>query len=270
MKLILCIISLLVGADAVAARSSEYIEQVSPKNSEINSFPGYFDANALKKGAFSVEYTTLSLDYGFSDNFSVGTSLAPTVLGALLQSPAVYLRTRYRFYSNQKVSSAISLYGMGTWVSSNNSSEKLAGSFYAGTSNTSYRINRYNIVDFHLTAMHLGYDYQGAQTILGFNLEESLDLTIVAPGVGYQLYFTDHFGIEAQLLFPVYVNAQIDGSVQSGSVNLLKSKSYLFPYRFAFNWRPSKGFAMGVGIMGAIPVQGNVVWAPSLSFSQTF
>jgi hypothetical protein len=206
----------MITFSAFAQRGENSSQQNPPPITPLSSFAGYFDTGMLPTNRFSFDLPFTGFDYGVTENFTIGTNSVSSIIASLTLQPLLYLKTRYRFFSNKKLSSVLTGYGGYFYFPSQNNYPQNISWFLNFTNNTSYFINKNNILNFHLTA--LKFSAQTGDPNDKKYLKISLDT--IALGVGYQTFFTNDFGIEGQLLYSPYFNLSFDNPSQQSSLNL--------------------------------------------------
>ena len=185
--------------------SSQY--STSPKTPS-SGFQGFFDAEQLDAGTFTGDLPSFSVDYGINERLSVGTN-GLLLLGLPFGVNSILLKTRYRYYSDGRVVSALSLYGGGVLIGS-------MGYGYLGvfSSNTSVYLDSVQSIGlslvwarFGLAAGELGdIDYVRAGVSLGF--------------VSGQYRIALHRNILLEFLLGTFVAQSIDVDTAGQSLNL--------------------------------------------------
>src|ERR1700722_713966 len=131
-------VSFFVQSPAFADRG--YVEQTEPVIPPTLNCPGYFDTNVVPKNKFSIDLPLASLNFGASENFTVGLNLPLIFYMTNTWKPAFALDARYRFFSNKKLSSTLS--GLGGYFSYEDSSEDIKLYFVNGTYNNSITLTK--------------------------------------------------------------------------------------------------------------------------------
>ncbi len=235
---------LLIAASSstdVLAYRGESIEQLPPLESPAGRLPGYMDAYVAPRGELIFELPTFSLDYGVTDRLTVGANLMATAM-ILSEAPAFALKTRYLFFSNEKVASSLTLYGGALWMKQANLNNSY---FLAATQNTSYYFSSHSILTFHLSLIRMGFS-QGSNPMN----EANGTLFSVLPGLGYQYYFDDTFGFEAQVLVPVALS--LIGETTGSNMNLDIQRSAGYLHRVLLNIRTGRDAVLSLGVGGVL------------------
>jgi hypothetical protein len=212
-----------------------------------DGLPGYFDAHVAGRGRAVLEIPTMTLDYGVTENFTVGVNALPGFI-LLAGQPAFMGKLRYRFFSTDKLASTISVYGGGFLVTPERS-EILSSSLTYGsiTSNTTYYFDRYTSINFHLTAARLTTAVEKSARI-----KEEVSLFGFIPGIQVQKYFSDSFGLEGLFLIPLVTQATGDTVGASFDLNLmyLNGRTRYFPFRLMGNLKTGDEAVLSFGAGG--------------------
>lgn len=233
---------------AFAYRGQEFIEQSPPRQTFMNRFPGYFDVNMAPENQVVLETPTLVLDYGVTENLTVGTSLLPIGIAAFSLNPALHLKARYRFYSDKNIVSTITGYLGGFRISKSASGDEGYGTWMGGTSNTLLFLNDRHALGLHLTAGIIHGKGWG-QSLFS---EGSVSTKLIAPGIGYHFFVSDSWGLEFQAVVPVVLRATAENAGSLEIAELSSTGPLLTPFRFATNFRTSRDSVMTLGILSGI------------------
>lgn len=104
--LALAVVSLTGLGAARAQRGQAFVEQAAAPRTSTSGFPGLFDTEQVARGDLVADLPLLSIDYGVTDNLSVGT-YALALLPLLGGKPSVLGKLRYRLYSDGRVVSVL-------------------------------------------------------------------------------------------------------------------------------------------------------------------
>ncbi len=85
----------------------------SPHETAVSGYPGFLDTNLAKPGRFVLDLPLGSLDYGLTPNLTIGTNLWLPLLASMNDGPGGILKLRYRAFSNTRLVSVVTAYGMG-------------------------------------------------------------------------------------------------------------------------------------------------------------
>ena len=94
---------------AFAQRAAEYTSQVPPVEARSSGFPGIFDTAMAPTHDFVLSIPTSSIDFGVSENFTVGTNGVP-YLALIAGKPGGSLKLRYRFFSTRELAAVVTGY----------------------------------------------------------------------------------------------------------------------------------------------------------------
>lgn len=259
----LCFFIFFITHPIFAQRGKDSNQQTSPTATPLGAFAGYFDSGMVPKERFTLDLPATGVDYGLSENFTVGTNAALVTLTTFTIQPFLYLKARYRFFSNKNLSSVITGYGGYVYLSPQNENLKTTISYYNFTSNTSYNFNPYNVLTFHLTALNFNLQRGDVQDLKYFKL--SLDT--VAVGLGYQFFFNDTFGLEGQFLYAPFLRISYDDPGQQSSLDFTTSSNAI-PYftRFMVNIKTGKESNLNLGVWNL----NDIIFAPWLGWQVLF
>ncbi|APJ03978.1 hypothetical protein AXG55_08680 [Silvanigrella aquatica] len=113
------------------------------------------------------------------------------------------------------------------------------------TTNTSYFFNDKNILTFHTTALKFNWQTGDPTDIKYYKIA----LDTFALGLGYQIFFTDDFGIEAQGLYSPYFNLIFDNPTQQISLNLNSTENSIpYFFRILVNYKTGNESNLSAGI----------------------
>ena len=193
---------------------------------------------------FTLDLPLTGVDYGVTDNFTIGSNTVSSVLTTITFQPFLYLKARYRFFSNKNISSVITVYGGYFNSPSQNNNPQMTSWLLNFTNNTSYFFNNNNILTFHLTALDFGAQIADPTDTKYFKLT----LNTIAFGLGYQTFFTDSFGIEGQALYAPYFNLTYENPAQQVSLGLNTNKNSIpFFIRILMNYKTGKESNLSLG-----------------------
>ena len=259
----LCFFIWIITLPAFAQRGGDSIQQVPPPTTPLSSFAGYFDTGMVPKNRITLDLPLTGIDYGVSDDFTIGTNSLSSILTTVTIQPFLYLKARYRFFSNKNLSSVITGYGGYFNFASQNNTPQNTTWLLNFTSNTSYFINNNNILNFHVTA--LKFSTQTGDPNDTKYLKISLDT--IAFGAGYQTFFTEDFGIEGQFLYSPYFNLSYDDPSQQASLNLnTTNNSIPFFIRILANYKTGEESNLSFGYWNL----NNLVSGPWLGWQVLF
>ena len=130
--------------EAHAQRGEAYAlkEELAVHSSPDDGFPGIFDTQVVRKGAFVVNLPATSVYYGISDDLTVGTvlwSFLPLAYGR----PGASVQARYRLGSTSWFRSTADVILAGLTVPSDDRGNAPIGIGVLG-SNTEFALNRWN------------------------------------------------------------------------------------------------------------------------------
>lgn len=228
-RLAFLVLTLALGLvpSAFAHRGEGHFRQDPPPRTFLSEFPGYFDTHLASPGKTVLEVPTGSLDYGLNENLTIGTSVLPVAVMAFSRDAYLFLfKARYRFYSSERLSSVLTGYLLPFYVASGVLGSTTYGSLAIVTSNTSLYLGSSSSLTFHLTAMRYSstllaeLDLSGSDETV--DIEGSADLSLIAPGIGFQHAFGDWFGISLQLLVPATSSMSVNDPGTETNTDLLQ------------------------------------------------
>ncbi|WGL60118.1 hypothetical protein QEJ31_00685 [Pigmentibacter sp. JX0631] len=258
-----CFFILFISYSAFAQRGKDSIQQSAPTATPLSMFAGYFDTGMVPKNRFTFDLPLTGVDYGVSENFTLGANSALGVLTLFTLQPFLYLKARYRFFSNKDISSVITGYASYVYLSPQGNNLKTTLSYYNFTNNTSYFFNSYNILTFHLTALNLNLQSGEPQDLKYYKLSVST----VAFGFGYQLFFNDYIGIEGQFLYAPFFRIGYDDPGQQISLDYTAGSNSI-PYfgRFLMNIKTGKESNLNFGFFNL----SDLIYGPWLGWQVLF
>jgi len=243
--ILFCFFISLTSQHTYAQRGGSTLEQSPPTSSPLDFFSGYFDTGMVPKKRFTLDLLLTAVDYGVTEDLTIGTNSASSILTLLTFQPYLFLKARYRFFSNKNISSVITGYSGYFNFPSQNQEPEIKSCFFNMTNNTSYFINNKNILNFHITALKFSLK-AGDESDLKYY---KITLDTVAFGLGYQSFFTDNFGLEGQFLYSPYFNLVFDNPNQQTSFNLNTSSNSLpFFFRILINYKTGQESNLSLGI----------------------
>lgn len=242
--ILFCFFIWIISLPVFAQRGGDSAQQSAAIKTPLSFFAGYFDTGMVPTGSLTFDLPFMGVDYGVSENFTIGTNTLSSALAVFTLSPYLYLKARYRFFSAPTVSSVITGYGGYFNFPSQNNNPQFTAWFLNFTNNTSFFINKNNILNFHLTA--LKFNAQNGDPTDTKYLK--LNLTTLALGLGYQTFFTENFGIEGQFLYSPYFSFSHEDAGQSTTLNL-NTTDTSFPYfaRILINYKTGKDSNLNFG-----------------------
>ena len=232
---------------SMAYRGQNVVQLDRPVGGPSSGMPGYLDAQVVRKGQWVAELPTMSLHYGVTPQLTLGTNLIPLGVVAFTGHPSFALKARYQYFSNSKFASAVSVYGGGFW------GDSLTGGYLLGTHNTTYFFSPYSQLTFHLGGAHasINQSYGGSDLSppVSSRLGSSKSGIVTVSGISYQHYFTDFFGLQADLLYLASSKVSILAPGQVGKIGLLED-SWVFPWRTILNLKTNPHSILSLGLMG--------------------
>lgn len=248
---------------AFAQRGGDSIQQSTPPSTPLGFFASYFDTGMVPVNRFTLDLPLTGVDYGVTKDFTLGTNIVSSVLTTITFQPFLYFKARYRFFSNNKVSSVITGYGGYFHLSFQNNSPQSTTWLLNFTNNTSYFFNNNNILNFHIT--ELKFNTQIGNTSDTKYLKISLDT--IAFGLGYQIFFTDSFGLDGQFLYSPYFSFSNENIGEQSSLNLnTTDNSVPFFVRILMNYKTGKESNLSLGYWNL----NNLVSGPWLGWQVLF
>ncbi len=241
---LLCFLTFFITFSAHAQRGSDFIEQTPPVETPLGFFSGYFDTGMVPENRFTFDLPLTGFDYGITDNFTIGTNTASTLVTSFTFNPFLFLKARYRFFSNKSISSVITGYLGYFLIPSSSSTPENTTWLINFTNNTSYFFNSNNILTFHFNTLNFSSQNGDSSDKKYFKLS----LNSIAFGLGYQTFFTDRFGIEGQFLYSPYFSISYDDPGQQTSLDFnTNSQSIPFFVRILLNYKTGKESNLNFG-----------------------
>lgn len=236
---------------AFAQRGERYLLQEAPVRTPLSGYPGMFDAYLADSGSVVAEVPSLTVDYGFNENLTLGVN-AFMAVPVLLGLPAVMLKARYRFFSTKDMASVFTTYGGIVSNLPGAKTESLRIGYLIFSNNTSFYLSERKVVNaFLFTAFEKASS--GSQGSLSF--KEASGSQVFA-GASYQQFLSPWLGPQVLLLATLGSTQSIESSsmaasVSNGSANL---SGTVFMARALADLRLGKSWLLSPG--------GVVLWSP--------
>lgn len=241
--------------------------------SASHGIPGFFDTSVADKGSVAFEFPSFAVDYGVTDRWTIGingiAALSSTVAWSAsldLDSIDVYLKSRYRLFSTDKLLGAVTVYYANFNAKQTDSPTQSRFRTSAGTLNISKVWNR----------NHFGFSSALVSLDLQTKLERSLsnesaqvNLAVYTGWWRYALLDS----LESETLVsvcpaPNLIGNQATLQFNASLASCFGSTKYAPMARALLNWRSSKKWFWTVGYVttGHPPKNGfpyfgfNTVW----------
>ena len=258
------VVAVLGGAisAAQAQRGGDYIEQAEPAATPLTGFPGLFDTNMALRGEVVADLPLGSIDYGVTENFTVGT-YAIWVLGLAGGQYFPSLKARYRLYSRGPLEAVV--HGLALYLDvgdDETETDELRGWMGVGGVNVSY----------HLAPRHLltGSLLGGRMSLNGVSEGDTvlINLNGFIAGVSYQFNVTPRFTTRVALLSAPLIWGETEaegllGTVSFGALEALTKRTVL---RVMVDLKPGVTWLLSGG--GLLHPSGEVI--PWLSVAKRF
>jgi hypothetical protein len=208
--------ALVLSSRAEAQRGADYEMQETPPTTPGSGFPGLFDSHLAEQGRFVLEIPTLTADYGVTDRLTIGTSALPLLFMQLGAPPSLYLKTRYRLFSSEKIVSAATLYG-GYATNRFGTGKSNDDAFLFGMTSTS----SWYVTERKLATLFLGYFKFASRSVEkdGIEYMQSSVSTLLLGG-SYQIWLNKWFGLTGTALASVQSKIEVDSSTLSVSARI--------------------------------------------------
>jgi len=242
----LCAVATLVApGGAEAQRGAAFVEQAAAPDAPQSGFPGLFDTQMAARGSVIAEVPWLSLSYGVSDNFTVGTNLwaaLPSAWGA----PSALLMARYRHFSGERVSSVLTGYAGYAAADALAEDGKEARAFILfGTSNTTVRLGARHALTLTGLAGRFGLRVED-EDIEG--LYDGGSLTAIGVAGSHQFNASDWLGIQTTLVALPVLIGQMDSTSQIATIDFGEaSPTDLLLARVLFQMRAGRSWLFTAG-----------------------
>lgn len=258
-----CFFTFTISFSAYAQRGNDFIQQSPPPVTPLGSFAGYFDSGMVPENRFTLDLPLTGVDYGLTNNLTIGSNTVTSLFTALTFQPFLYLKARYRFFSNKSISSVITGYGGYFVFPSQDNSPQNTTSLLNFTNNTSYFFKPNHILTFHFNALTFSTQSGDSSDKKYFKLS----LNTVAFGLGYQSFLTENFGLEGQFLYLPYFSISYDDPAQQSSLDLnSNAQSIPFFVRILMNYKTGKESNLNLGYWNL----SNLVYGPWLGWQVLF
>lgn len=233
------LVSILAPLEARAQRGQGEATQTPPPKTPLTGFPGAFDTNLADPGSLVLDIPSLSVDYGLTENLTVGTN-GWFALPVLVGSPAIFVKARYRFFSDDSFASAITGYG-GFLHSSGEGEdgdvESSNGSLVMLSSTNTFYLSPETTLTAFLWFLQLGFA-QGERGDVDY---ASAKISSTFFGLNLQHWFNDRVG-PALLAF---VGAQSSTEIDSAGLSVRASSGLSFLSQGAYFVRGLVEFRAG-------------------------
>lgn len=194
---------LLVSADARAQRGADFIAQDEIDQGPRANFPGIFDTTTLARGQSLFSLPAMGIDYGVTDNLSVGSN-GILLLSNLGLQPTFFARARYRFHSSERWRSVID--AAAGVARTNTEDVTVFGDFVMFGSNVTYRRSALHSFTGSALAFRLGVDVdEGAETS-----EVNTSFAGLILAFTHELAPSDWFSLRTSLVFAPAIRGAID------------------------------------------------------------
>lgn len=208
------------------------VEQTEPLITPTLNFPGYFDTNVVPKYMVSIDLPLASLNFGATENFTVGLNLPLIFYMADTWMPAFVIDARYRFFSNKKLSSTLS--GLGGYFSYDNSSNDIKLYFVNGTYNNAITLTKHQFLTTQVNAVSI--HYQNHKNTPKF---EKTNINLIALALGHNMIFTPNWSVQNIFAIPILMNVYEENTSSSGNVSFKHFQNFPLFYRIFAAWRVS-------------------------------
>jgi hypothetical protein len=209
---------MLPGRPAAAQRGADYVVQEPSREPASGGFPGLFDSYVAPRRALVVEVPTLAVDYGATENLTVGVS-AGLSIAAIGGVPGGMAKLRYRVYSRPQLASVITVYGGGIAVLSDHSQTWFA----AVGSNTSWYVTERHAVT--LTLMGVMMDSRSPQEGTYFSITNEQLVSGLVVGGSYEGFLTRRFGLQLTAFTMPVMQGSLENEAVLQSIDIGASSS---------------------------------------------
>jgi hypothetical protein len=252
------ILFLLFTMEVHAYRGYE-VEKVQPLKTPLSGMPGFFNASMASAKTSIFELPTFSFDYGVTDDFTLGTNFLPA-FGLIAGYPSGSVKAKYRFISQKNYASTITGYATGLWATEPSQTNSFR--LLILTNNHTFYSSRYHAFSLQFNAINARVSTEKNSA------ESSNSATIIAPGLGYEYFFNDWFGYEAQFMLPVTTQFQLETPFQATTAH---QKQMYFPSRLNLQIKSSQTTAWSVGMIGLLARSpGKHVIFPMVTWTKVF
>lgn len=209
----------------------------------LSGFTGFFDTNVVHKDELVGELPTFSLEYGLSENVTLGVNTL-SALSLLASTPLFLGKMRYRFLNSNALSSSVTFYGayvsaLGSSHSSLLTDPGTSAFGVVGTSTTSFVPVENSVASVTIIGGAMKDSSRQERSILYASTTRSMILCALS----YEYFFLDNFGIQATLANWLYqyerqVSSSNDLSTHTKFLGALKNPiaRVAIDFRFFDNW----------------------------------
>ena len=264
MKLIVAaaIALLALSSDARAQRGADFIAQEEVDQGPRQNFPGIFDTTTLAEGQSLFSLPALGVDYGITDNLSVGSS-GLVLLSNLGLQPTFFLRSRYRFHASRRWRSVFDVSaGLGRVEAEETT---ILADFLMFGGNVTYRMSDLHSFTGSALGVRLGIDSD--EGTAASKVRSSFAGAIIAAT--HELTPADWFSLRTSLVFAPAVRGSVDeigatATIEIGGTSALLQRNAL---RLLASFRAGRRWLITAGGMVVAVSPYGVPW---LSIAKLF
>jgi hypothetical protein len=280
-----CLVAGLAHSAAFAQRGQNNLyspERSREAESASSHVPGFFDTELAREGEFIAEFPTLTMDYGISERWTLGTNALSTLFGisALLQTkgagatPAFSLKSRHALFADSgwKGTATGYFHGINNLVPTGSQKTLRRNRFLAGSLNITKQTGR-NLFGLSSAVLHQ-VSNRGDLGSLEQEHERTVALFITPL---WKFKISDNFDSFTTATFcPAGKMISSNPGIRKDSTSgCLGESSTNAVWRILVNWRSSQSWLWTVGALSApmapeqiFPYLGfNSIWSPRESVS---
>lgn len=206
------------------------IEQLEPAALPNQNFPGYFDTNMPPERRFMFSLPLGELTFGGTKNFSASVNLPLIFYMMDTWNPGILLSLRYRFFSDENLSSTIT--GYGGYFRYKKTDDRFKIYYLNGTYNNLITINKNNFITTQVNGLKLKYKtWESDETDA-----DTKSLNSITLSIGH-IYILNKKWIMHNLVgAPVLFNFYEENNMFNGTGTFKHITNFPFFYRIIFDW----------------------------------
>jgi hypothetical protein len=236
---ILCLACIFYVSNAHGERGDS--EQLDPAFVPSQNFPGYFDTNVTPERRFMFSLPLGELSFGVTKNFSVNLNLPIIFYMIDTWNPGFLLSMRYRFFSNQNLSSALT--GYAGYFKYKNSDDKFKIYYLNATYNNMISINKKNLINTQINGLKINYHSweDNAQNT------DKKTLNLILFAIGHTYIITKKWDISNLISVPLVFDFYQETNRSNSKISFNHIKNYPVFYRIVLDWNVTKNSLITFG-----------------------
>lgn len=254
---------LLMAPSAFAQRGESYSDNNAPTTGPSTGVPGFFDTYMAEKGRFVLELPpvvgfypmpTSTLDYGLTDDLTVGTNTVVTTLPYLASGYGGAIKLRSLIHGSPGAQSTLTYYG--AYMQAEQGGKLNSASYNVLTSNTTLMLGERNLLTGSLIYLSMAVRVESTSNPA---LYESISGWLGMIGVSYERVLTSKISIAANTTLPVLNGLSQDSTAGSATLSVNPdSMTTLMLARAYADFRVNERWTLSIGLLAA-PAAGTVL-----------